>query len=78
VSAGTGYPRIAGAGMVFYPWRVAGADSGINFGSRIRVYKVCIRADFTRYRMSFALHYKYNSSLNTLEYQILTVSYVVA
>jgi hypothetical protein len=46
--AGTGYARIADAGMVFYPWWVAGVDSSMNFGSWIRVYKVYIRADFTR------------------------------
>ena len=41
-----GYPRIAGTGIVSYPLRVAGA--GVDFSTRVRVYEVDIRADFTR------------------------------
>ena len=40
------YPRIAGTGIVTYPLRVAGA--GADFSTRVRVYEVDIRADFTR------------------------------
>jgi hypothetical protein len=43
-----GYPRIADTGVVSCPWRVAGAGAGTDFGTRIRIYKVNIRADFTR------------------------------
>ena len=41
-----GYPRIAGTGIIFYPLRVAG--TGTDFGMRVRVSEVSIRADFTR------------------------------
>ena len=54
IPAGMGYPRIAGTGMIFYPWRVAGADAGMKFYSRIRVYKDAIRADFTRCHLTAA------------------------
>jgi hypothetical protein len=37
---GMGYLRIAGTGMIFYPWRVADSDASVNFYSRIRIYKV--------------------------------------
>jgi len=43
-----GYPRIAGTGIIFYPLRVAGAGAGADFSTRVRVYEVDIRADFTR------------------------------
>ena len=43
-----GYPRIAGTGIVSYPLRVAGAGVGADFSTRIRVYEIDIRADFTR------------------------------
>jgi hypothetical protein len=44
-----GYPRIAVTGVVLCPWRVAGAGAGTDFSTRVRVYKVSIRADFSRY-----------------------------
>ncbi|OEL33670.1 hypothetical protein BAE44_0005311 [Dichanthelium oligosanthes] len=44
--AGMKYPRIAGAS--FYPWRIAGADASTVFGSRIRICRAAIRADFAR------------------------------
>ena len=40
------YPRIAGTGIVSYLLRVAGA--GADFSTRVRIYEVDIRADFTR------------------------------
>jgi len=43
-----GYPQVAGTGIILYPWRVAGAGAGTGFDSRVRIYQVCIRADFTR------------------------------
>jgi len=43
-----GYPRIAGTGIVSYPLRVAGAGVGADFSTRVRVYEIDIRADFTR------------------------------
>ena len=43
-----GYPRIAGTGIIFYPLRVAGAGEGADFSTRVRVYEVDIRVDFTR------------------------------
>jgi hypothetical protein len=42
-----GYSRIAVSGVVSGPWRDAGAGAGTDFSTRIRVYKVNIRADFT-------------------------------
>ena len=44
-----GYPRIAGTGIIFYPLWVAGA--GADFSTRVRVYEVDIRADFTRWHL---------------------------
>ncbi|RLM55649.1 hypothetical protein C2845_PM10G05150 [Panicum miliaceum] len=29
--AGIRYPQIAGMGIVYYPWRVAGVGAGVNF-----------------------------------------------
>ena len=46
-----GYPRIAGKGMVSYPLRIAGTGAGANFSIRVRIHKVDIRADFTRYHL---------------------------
>ncbi|OEL15672.1 hypothetical protein BAE44_0023309, partial [Dichanthelium oligosanthes] len=46
--AGIWYPRVAGTGMIFYPWRIAGTDTGTNFYSRVRISRATIRADFTR------------------------------
>jgi hypothetical protein len=43
-----GYPRIAVTGVISCPWRVAGAGAGTNFSTQVWVYKVSIRADFTR------------------------------
>ena len=43
-----GYPRIAGTGIVSYPLRVAGAGVGADFSTRVRVYEIDIRTDFTR------------------------------
>ena len=42
------YPQIAGTGIVSYPLRVAGVGAGADFSTRVRVYEVDIRADFTR------------------------------
>ena len=42
-----GYLRIAVTGIIFYPLRVAGAGAGADFSTRVRVYEVDIRADFT-------------------------------
>ena len=42
------YPQIAGMCIVSYPLRVAGAGAGADFSTRVRVYEVDIRADFTR------------------------------
>jgi hypothetical protein len=36
VPAGTKYPRIAGAGVISYPWQVAGAGVGVRYGWRAR------------------------------------------
>jgi hypothetical protein len=38
----------ADTGVVSCPWRVAGAGAGTDLSTRVRVYKVIIRADFTR------------------------------
>jgi hypothetical protein len=46
-----GYPRIAVTGVVSCPWRVAGAGAGMNFSTRVQVYKISIRPDFTRCRL---------------------------
>ena len=57
-----GYPRVAGTGIILYPWRVAGAGAGTCFDSRVRIYQVCIRADFTRchpYHQPIDLYYSY-------------------
>ena len=35
-----GYPRIAGMGFVFYPWRVVGAGAGTNLGLRCGFVKL--------------------------------------
>jgi hypothetical protein len=43
-----GYPRIAVTGVVSCPWRVVGAGAGTDFSTRVRIYKVIIRVDFTR------------------------------
>jgi hypothetical protein len=40
--------RIAGMGMVFYPWRLAGAGAGTGFCSWVWISRASIRADFTR------------------------------
>jgi hypothetical protein len=50
-----GYPRIADTGVVSCPWRVAGAGAGagIDFSTRIRIYKVNIREDITRCHLYF-------------------------
>jgi hypothetical protein len=42
-----GYPRVAGTGVVSYPWRVASAGADMDFSMRVRVYEVDIRTDFT-------------------------------
>ena len=31
------YPRIAGMGIILYPWRVVGAGAGMGFDSRVPV-----------------------------------------
>jgi hypothetical protein len=36
VPAGTKYPRIAGAGVISCPWRVAGAGAGVSSRWRAR------------------------------------------
>ncbi|OEL38000.1 hypothetical protein BAE44_0000981, partial [Dichanthelium oligosanthes] len=46
--AGIRYPRIADTGMIFYPWRIAGTDTGTDFCSWIRICRATIRADFAR------------------------------
>ena len=46
-----GYPWIADTGIIFYPLRVAGAGAGTDFNTRVRVYEVDIRADFTRWHL---------------------------
>ena len=48
VPAGTGYLQIAGSGMTFCPFRVVGADAGMEFGSRIWVHEIGIHTNFTR------------------------------
>lgn len=52
-----GYPRIAGTGIILYPLRVAGTGAG--FSTRVWVYEVDIRTDFTRCHLYWCPSYSF-------------------